>query len=228
MKKSIILATAVASVLTSGVATADLSANAGVFSNYIWRGITQTGDSAAGQGGIDYSHESGAYAGLWTSTISGGQEVDLYGGYGGKVGDFSYDLGAITYQYPKSPEINFTEVNASGTFSIVTLGVSYTVDAASANSNGPFDTGDVYGHGSLDFPVGKTDVSIYAGTYSFDNDSKSNKLNYSHVGASIGKDGFALALDKNDVKGNNAAFGSSDGSANNLRVTVSYTKDFEL
>jgi hypothetical protein len=33
MKNSIVLATAVAAVLTSGIAAADLSANAGVFSN---------------------------------------------------------------------------------------------------------------------------------------------------------------------------------------------------
>ncbi len=226
MKKSIILATAVASVLSSGVATADVSANAGVFSNYIWRGVTQTGDSAAGQGGIDYSHESGAYAGVWTSTISDGQEVDLYLGFAGEIDKFGYDLGAVTYQYPKTPDINFTEITASGSFGFdaVTIGagVAYTVDAASGNKDGAFDTGDVYGHGNLDFPLGKTDVSIYGGYYSFDNDSSSNDLDYAHYGVSIGKDGFALALDKNDIDG------PADGTNNNVRVTVSYSVDFEL
>lgn len=224
MKKSIVLATAVAAVLSSGVAAADVTANAGVFSNYIWRGVTQTDDSAAGQGGIDYSHESGAYAGVWTSTIDGGQEVDLYVGFAGELDKFGYDLGAITYQYPQSTSGNFTEITASGsyTFDYITgkAGVAYTVDSANGNSGGAFDTGDIYYSGSVDYPVGETTVSVFGGHYSFDNDSKSNDLDYSHYGASIGKDGFALALDKNDLGG--------DGKNDDLRVTVSYSLDFEL
>ncbi len=39
MKKSIVLATAVAAALSSGVAAADLSANETIASNYIWRGV---------------------------------------------------------------------------------------------------------------------------------------------------------------------------------------------
>ena len=145
MKKSIVLATAVAAVLTSGAAAAELSANAGIFSNYIWRGITQSNDSAAGQGGIDYGHSSGLYAGTWVSNtdFSGntdtgylndtGYEMDVYAGFGGEAGSLGYDLGVITYQYPVGPKFNFTEVYLSGTMSIVTIGVNYTVDSASGN-----------------------------------------------------------------------------------------------
>jgi uncharacterized protein (TIGR02001 family) len=45
------------------------SANIGVVSNYMWRGVTQTGDQAAVQGGLDVAHESGFYAGTWASNI---------------------------------------------------------------------------------------------------------------------------------------------------------------
>jgi uncharacterized protein (TIGR02001 family) len=45
------------------------SANIGAVSNYIWRGVTQTGDQAAVQGGIDVAHASGFYAGTWASNI---------------------------------------------------------------------------------------------------------------------------------------------------------------
>lgn len=230
MKKSIVLATAVAAVLTSGVAAADLSANAGVFSNYIWRGVTQTADAAAGQGGIDWGNDSGLYAGTWTSTVSGGQEVDFYAGFASEVGGLGYDLGVITYQYPVSPEINFTEAYVSGTMSIVTIGVNYTVDAASGNENAAFDSGDVYAYGSLDFAAGKSDLSLYAGSYMFDADgtgaNKAGEIDYNHFGASIGKDGFTFAVDKNDIKDTNPTFGSFN--SDNVRVTVSYSKDFEL
>jgi uncharacterized protein (TIGR02001 family) len=45
------------------------SANIGAVSNYMWRGVTQTGDQAAVQGGIDVAHESGFYAGTWLSNV---------------------------------------------------------------------------------------------------------------------------------------------------------------
>ncbi|MGB5832339.1 MAG: TorF family putative porin [Thiohalocapsa sp.] len=45
------------------------SANIGAVSNYIWRGVTQTGDQAAIQGGLDVAHESGFYAGTWISNV---------------------------------------------------------------------------------------------------------------------------------------------------------------
>jgi len=250
MKKSIVLATAVAAVLTSGIAAAELSANAGIFSNYIWRGISQTDDQAAGQGGIDWGHDSGLYVGTWVSNVAfpsverndttgnvedvltgAGYEMDVYAGFAGEAGSIGYDLGVITYQYPITPNFNFTELYVSGTMSIVTLGVNYTVDAASGNEDGVFDTGDMYISGSLDFPVGKSDVSLYAGSYMFENDGTgANKVggdaDYSNYGASIGKDGFTFAVDKSTADSDNVVFGSEK--SDNVRFTASYSVDFEL
>lgn len=232
MKKSIVLATAVAAVLASGVATAASSANAGIFSNYIWRGVTQTGDEAAGQGGLDWGHDSGLYVGTWVSTLgeTNGYEMDVYAGFAGEAGSLGYDLGVITYQFPVSPDINFTEVYLSGTASIVTLSLNYTVDAASGNKDAAFDSGDMYIFGSLDFPAGKSDISLYAGSYMFEADGtgagKAGDIDYNHFGASIGKDGFKFAVDKNDIKDTNPTFGG--GNADAVRFTVSYSKDFEL
>jgi len=226
MKNSIVLATAVAAALTSSVAAAELSANAGIFSNYIWRGVTQTADEAAGQGGIDWSDDSGLYAGTWVSTLGGGNgyEMDVYVGFAGEAGDVGYDLGVVTYQYPVAPGGNFTEVYASGTVSIVTVGIAATVDSSASTDGGAFDDGDLYINGSLDFPVSKSDVSIYAGSYAFDNDGDVGvgDLDYSHIGASLSKDGFTFAVDKNDIDGSSAT------AEDNVRFTVSYSVDFEL
>lgn len=232
MKKSIILATAVASVLTSGIANAELSGNAAITSNYIWRGVTQTADQAAGQGGIDWGHDSGLYVGTWVSNVDfsdipageygKGYEMDVYAGFAGEAGGLGYDLGVISYQYPITPEFNFTEAYISGTMSVVTIGLAYTVDAASGNDGGVFDSGDMYVNGSVDFSAGKSDVSIYAGSYMFENDGKAGvgEVDYVHYGASIGKDGFTFAVDKNDI---------DDGSSiDNVRFTASYAVDFEL
>lgn len=220
MKKSIVLATAIASILTSGIAAADLSANASIYSNYIWRGVTQTVDEAAGQGGIDWGNDSGLYVGTWVSNVNygggtNGYEMDVYAGFGGEAGSVGYDLGVITYQYPVSPGDNFTEVYASGSISGFTVGLALTVDKASGITD-PAGDDDIYINAAYDFAASDIDYSLYAGSYSIDADSDAD---YIHYGASMGKDGFTFAVDKNDIDG---------GSADNVRFTVGYSVDFEL
>jgi hypothetical protein len=45
------------------------SANIGAVSNYMWRGVSQTQDGPAVQGGLDYAHSSGFYIGTWASNV---------------------------------------------------------------------------------------------------------------------------------------------------------------
>lgn len=106
-----ILAVFVGLYIASPVAQADLSANVGVTSNYVFRGLTQTNNDPAVQGGIDYTHESGFYAGAWASQVNmprGGRnghdvtglEVDGYLGLSNELqGGGRFDLGAIQYSY---------------------------------------------------------------------------------------------------------------------------------
>jgi len=123
MLKKTIMTAVVAAALAPGVASAaeasphTLTGNVGVFSQYIFRGLTQTNADPALQGGFDYSHSSGLYAGTWLSNISwltdsptatgyksSSLEWDMYGGYKGAFGssDFGYDVGLLYYYYPGS------------------------------------------------------------------------------------------------------------------------------
>jgi uncharacterized protein (TIGR02001 family) len=88
-----------------------LAYNAGVVSDYRFRGISQTSKGAAVQAGLDLTMKNGFYAGAWASNVkwvrsyngaSKGQlELDVYGGYKGEIAkDLTYDLGAIAYVYP--------------------------------------------------------------------------------------------------------------------------------
>jgi len=108
-------AIAIASVVTFfstlPLATAEQSftANAGITSNYVFRGQTQTDDSIAVQGGVDYTHETEFYAGAWASNVDGsngnsggGFEIDLYGGWAHSWDDFGIDVGYIIYEYTDS------------------------------------------------------------------------------------------------------------------------------
>ena len=44
--------------------------NVGLFSQYVFRGISQTNEKPAVQGGFDVSHKSGFYVGTWNSNVS--------------------------------------------------------------------------------------------------------------------------------------------------------------
>jgi len=89
------------------------TANLGVTSDYVFRGISQTSGRPALQGGADYAHASGLYAGLWASNInwitafgatgSAKIEVDTYFGFRKTLqNELSYDAGFIRYNYPGS------------------------------------------------------------------------------------------------------------------------------
>ena len=46
------------------------TSNIGLYSQYVFRGISQTDEKPAVQGGFDLGHKSGFYVGTWASNIS--------------------------------------------------------------------------------------------------------------------------------------------------------------
>ena len=68
-----------------------LTANIGLVSDYVFRGLTQTNGRPAIQGGIDYAHSSGFYVGTWLSNISwfADQNAGTRSTAGGNVGPIS-------------------------------------------------------------------------------------------------------------------------------------------
>ena len=85
-------------------------------SNYIWRGLTQTENEAAVQGGIDYSGDNGFYIGTWASNVNYGPsdvysyEHDVYAGFAFDTGAISWDVGYLYYNYDKEANFDFGEV----------------------------------------------------------------------------------------------------------------------
>ncbi len=124
--------------------------NVGLFSQYVFRGITQTNEKPAVQGGFDLGHKSGFYAGTWASNISwisdlvpppydvsASMEWDFYGGYKGSLpADFGYDLGVLYYWYPGNygnappgyTKADTTELYAALTWKFVSLKYSYSAN----------------------------------------------------------------------------------------------------
>ena len=97
---------------STGEAAAETTGSLALTSNYLFRGVTQTNDKPALQGGITWTHESGCYAGGWGSSISwladgdpavsSSVELDGFVGYSGTFGasDVGFDVGATYYAYP--------------------------------------------------------------------------------------------------------------------------------
>ena len=72
-----------------------VTGSAAFTTDYLFRGISQTGNNAAVQAGMTATHESGAYFSIWGSNISfteGGLEMDALLGFSGKAGEVGLSL----------------------------------------------------------------------------------------------------------------------------------------
>jgi uncharacterized protein (TIGR02001 family) len=151
MFKKTLAAVAVAATLAPTLATGaetsphTITGNVGIFSQYIFRGLTQTNEEPALQGGFDYAHAGGFYAGTWGSNISwlrdfgaytggGTLELDIYGGYKGTIGktDFGYDVGLLYYWYPGTripggTKADTLEVYGALTWKFLSAKLSYAI-----------------------------------------------------------------------------------------------------
>ncbi|MEM0966724.1 MAG: TorF family putative porin [Verrucomicrobiota bacterium] len=164
---------ACASLVTASAQDGDLpiDGNIGVTSNYVFRGVSQTGNDAAVQGGLDFADESGIYIGTWVSNINfaGGTELDVYGGFAGEIGDgIGYDVGVIGYIYPAADEdANFAEVYLGLSWDFLSAGVAYTF--ISEIDDGYFTDGDAFFYVAGGFDLDDSwSVGLTVGYYLFD------------------------------------------------------------
>ncbi|CAA6818880.1 MAG: Unknown protein [uncultured Sulfurovum sp.] len=134
-KLSLIAAVAVSAITTTAMAELEVSANVSVTNNYVWRGMTQSNNAAAVQGGLDLGM-GGFYLGTWLSNVdfsggagAGDTEVDGYVGYAGEIEGFGYDLGYIKYGYLDVPMGNFDEayLGLSYDFGVASVGATYSM-----------------------------------------------------------------------------------------------------
>jgi len=114
-----------------------VSGSAAIVSDYRFRGVSQSDEGFAVQGGFTIAHESGFYVATWGSNLAGwgtfggaNMELDLVGGFKLPVGEGTLDTGLTWYMYPSgADETDFAELYAklSGTVGPLglTAGVAY-------------------------------------------------------------------------------------------------------
>jgi uncharacterized protein (TIGR02001 family) len=179
-----LITVAVSTALLSGIGATsvqafDISANVALVSDYRFRGISQTGEDAAVQGGFDASWEPGFYLGTWASSVDfgdlppgegsfGTMEIDYYAGWAGPVGDtdFGIDVGYMYYQYPgdtQDPDGDYQEFYLKGSWRDLSIGVNYSDDYYAESDKFLYFSGDYSLTFAEDFSLG-----LHAGYNDFD------------------------------------------------------------
>ena len=106
------------------------SFNIGGTTDYVYRGISQTWEDPAAQGGFDVTYGS-FYIGTWASVVkfapdrsdsAADVEVDFYAGFKPEWRGVTFDLGVIYYSYPgakdSGAELNMVELKAGASGAI--------------------------------------------------------------------------------------------------------------
>jgi uncharacterized protein (TIGR02001 family) len=185
-----------------------LSGNVTVATDYTFRGISQTLQQPAIQGGIDLKHPSGFYLGTWGSSVNFGEadatvakpraqlELDGYGGYTLAIPSVvALDLGAIYYSYPGaslSRDFNYLELGLGASRSIEKLGLGlmakYSPDFFAGSG-----TGFYYG-GSASVPVAMFTLSGNVGKQMIEDNVTFGTPDYIDwgAGAAVGWHGFTV------------------------------------
>ena len=180
---------ALAQDLTAPPPPVSVSAGATVVSDYRFRGISRSDRRPAVQGSVTVRHDSGFYASVWASSVSGyvangaDAEIDLVAGYRRTFGGTTFDGGATYYVFPGSNGANtdYVEpfVSIAHTLGPVTakLGAAYAPHqhALAIGRIGHAREDSLYLSGDLDAGIPTTPVSVTA-----------------HIGHDIGPSRFTI------------------------------------
>ena len=150
---------------TTPAAAIDISGEAGLVSDYRYRGVSLSRGHPALQAELTLEHESGLYADLWGSTLGHRDEaeIDFTGGLAKDLSEHvSVDLSGTYFAYPSAHVDNYVEgtalLTATHGAASFGLGVSYAPP-----QRGTGHDGNLYWFGTADYAVPKTPVTLKAG-----------------------------------------------------------------
>ena len=138
-----------AGLLGAGAAQAQVqvSGNAALSSDYVWRGSSQSDGDPAVQAGARVSLASGWYASAWGSNVAftpdngARSEFDLVAGWSGELAaDWSLDANLTRYLYPGTGRaLDWTELNATASWKQrAWLQVAHSNDALAGGHRGTY------------------------------------------------------------------------------------------
>ena len=212
----------------------NFSANVGFFNQYSFRGIDQSGEEAAVQGGFDWAHDSGFYIGTWASNVDFNDndsvtEFDFYGGYTKEIQNgINLDLSMIGYTYPgayASSNYDYYEYSFGLGKSIGPISFSTAI-----NYSPEFfaKSGDAtYWQGGLDYEFQEIKISGHVGKQWIDLETTYGAPDYVDysIGASYAWQGFDLSVAYVDTDVD-AGWNSTDQSGKEGRTIFGVSKSF--
>ncbi|MCA1326905.1 TorF family putative porin [Herbaspirillum sp. alder98] len=217
------------------------SANIGVASQYVFRGLTQTNGRPALQGGFDLSHDSGLYGGTWMSNVSwisdtnpaasASLEADFYAGWKPALNDWlNADMGVLRYAYPGSYPVGMTHPDTTELYlgldaKWITFKYSYSL----GNTFGAADTrGTSYADLGLSHELlgGITGVA-HIGRQRYTGASAS-ALSYTDWKLGLTRDfsGYLLGLFYTDSNASDAGYTLKGKNIGRSQLVLSMTKSF--
>jgi len=98
-------------------ATAQLSGDVAVVSDYRYRGVSLSGNRPAVQAGLSFDARNGLYAGAFASTLDAAfieshALVQAYAGFAQRSGEAAWDAGASVTLFPHAADYNYGELHA--------------------------------------------------------------------------------------------------------------------
>jgi uncharacterized protein (TIGR02001 family) len=206
----------------------EFSANFGLTTDYVFRGISQNGEEGSVSGGIDWSHSSGFYVGAWAAIVDQAEwtaidsnpddtntELDLYAGYGGNFTEMlSYDVGVLYYAYPvEAHSLDFWEFYGSLSYDFgvasVTGGVAWSPDFFGESDDGFY----YYVEGEIPLPYDMA-IGLHWGHQDIDDNANFGTPDYDEWKVSVSKAindnvSFELAYTDTDLS-DSECFGGTD------------------
>lgn len=128
----------------------DLPVISGTFditSNYMFRGISNSNNSPAVQGGLTATFIKGLYVNVWGSNVNfpdidgntATMELDTNAGITNKIGEnWDYDVYIGRYNYPNTNGLSYNEVIGSLGYRIFTVLVGYSANVFDTHKNGTY------------------------------------------------------------------------------------------
>lgn len=224
-------------------ANAEMSASFAASNMYLWRGLNVSDPAPAVSGSLDYSHDSGFYAGVWTSSegpFDGSSEWDYYFGFGGEAGSIGWDVMYIEYVYPTSAGTDTTISEGLMDFSDIVLSLSagdfsasFYIDTVTGDNDafegdeGELSIGDKiyytlgYSYEKFDFTLGSWMMADEAGG----SDAEYTHANITYNATDELSFTFFSVIDEPDA-GN--PFGAGWGVDGDLNIAVTWSKSFDL
>ncbi|HVC49228.1 MAG TPA: TorF family putative porin [Burkholderiales bacterium] len=216
---------------------ASVVGNLSATTNYVYRGITNSANKPAIQGGFDWTNPAGWYAGIWGSSISSdifqnntrvNEETDFYGGYNGVINqDWNWSAGLIQYTYFGDTRFSTDEANVSLGYRWLTVKYSHELNKF---YNLPDSSGSYYYEAALAVPLPENlTLGLHAGHQVVAGAANAG-LNYTDYKVSLAHDfghGYSASVNYTTTNANKALYTGADGvKTADSHVFISMTKTF--